>query len=69
VCVELNQAPKDLIQRLETADIERAGKALAAEHGLQWRPEGQLKGRSGGGSSATMSDGRRLPAMQEIPIL
>jgi hypothetical protein len=32
------RAPKDLIQRLEATDIERAGKALAAERGLQWRP-------------------------------
>jgi type IV secretory pathway VirD2 relaxase len=32
------RAPKDLIQRLEAADIERAGNALAAERGLQWRP-------------------------------
>jgi type IV secretory pathway VirD2 relaxase len=31
-------APRDLIQRLEAADIERAGKALGAERGLQWRP-------------------------------
>jgi hypothetical protein len=31
--------------------------------------EGQLKGHSGGGWSATTSDGRRLPAMQETPIL
>jgi type IV secretory pathway VirD2 relaxase len=31
------RAPRDLIQRLEAADIERAGKALAAERGLQWR--------------------------------
>jgi hypothetical protein len=31
------RAPKDLIQRLEAADIERTGKALAAERGLQWR--------------------------------
>jgi hypothetical protein len=30
-------APRDLIQRLEAADIERAGKALAAERGLPWR--------------------------------
>lgn len=34
------RAPKDLIQRLEAADIERAGKTLAAERGLQWRPAG-----------------------------
>ena len=32
------RAPKDLVQRLEAVDIERAGKALAAERGLQWRP-------------------------------
>jgi type IV secretory pathway VirD2 relaxase len=32
------RAPKDLIQRLEAVDIERTGKALAAERGLQWRP-------------------------------
>jgi hypothetical protein len=31
------RAPKDLIQRLDAADIERAGKALAAERGLRWR--------------------------------
>ncbi len=32
------RAPKDLIRRLETADIDRAGKALAAERGRQWQP-------------------------------
>ena len=32
------RAPKDLLQRLEAADIERAGQALAAERGLEWRP-------------------------------
>ena len=32
------RAPRDLFQRLEAADIERTGKALAAERGLQWRP-------------------------------
>jgi type IV secretory pathway VirD2 relaxase len=32
------RAPRDLIQRLEAADIERAGKALAAERGRTWRP-------------------------------
>jgi type IV secretory pathway VirD2 relaxase len=53
------RAPKDLIQRLEAADIERAGKALAAERGLQWRPAvlgnyvtGQLVG------STQLSSGR-----------
>jgi type IV secretory pathway VirD2 relaxase len=53
------RAPKDLIQRLEAADIERAGKALAADRGLQWRPvvagnyvTGQLVG------STQLSSGR-----------
>jgi len=53
------RAPKDLIQRLEAADIERAGKALAAERGLQWQPAvpgnyvtGQLVG------STQLSSGR-----------
>jgi type IV secretory pathway VirD2 relaxase len=31
------RAPKDLIQRLEAANIERTGRALAAERGSQWR--------------------------------
>jgi hypothetical protein len=34
----LVRAPKDLIQRLEATAIERAGTALAAERGLEWRP-------------------------------
>ncbi len=53
------RAPRDLIQRLETVDIERAGKALAVERGLPWRPvvpghnvTGQLVG------SAQLSSGR-----------
>ncbi|MET4801089.1 type IV secretory pathway VirD2 relaxase [Bradyrhizobium sp. LB11.1] len=53
------RAPKDLIQRLEAADIERTGKALAAERGLPWRPaapgnsiNGQLVG------STQLSSGR-----------
>src|SRR3954463_1937886 len=47
------RASKDLNRRLESAGIDRAGKALAAERGLQLRPlprcysaasiEGQLK--------------------------
>src|SRR5229473_1699510 len=32
------RAPRDLIQRLEAAAIERAGKALAAERGRTWQP-------------------------------
>jgi len=53
------RAPRDLIQRLEATAIERAGKALAAERGLQWRPtvpgdyiSGQLVG------STQLSGGR-----------
>jgi type IV secretory pathway VirD2 relaxase len=53
------RAPKDLIQRLEVVDIERAGKALAAKRGLLWRPAvpgdyvtGQLVG------STQLSSGR-----------
>jgi type IV secretory pathway VirD2 relaxase len=53
------RARTDLIQRLEAADIERTGKALAAERGLQWRPvvpgnnvTGQLVG------STQLSSGR-----------
>jgi hypothetical protein len=51
--------PKNLIQRLETAEIECTGKALAAERGREWRPAvagnyvtGQLVG------SARLSSGR-----------
>ena len=53
------RAPRDLILRLEAADIERAGKALATERGLPWRPTvpgthiaGQLVG------STQLSSGR-----------
>jgi type IV secretory pathway VirD2 relaxase len=53
------RAPTDLIQRLETANIERAGKALAAQRGLPWQPvapgthvSGQLVG------STQLSSGR-----------
>jgi hypothetical protein len=52
-------APRDLIQRLEAADIERAGKALAAERGLQWRPA--IPGNSVAGQlvgSTQLSSGR-----------
>ena len=53
------RAPKDLIQRLEAADIARAGKALAAERGLQWRPA--VPGNNVTGTlvgSAQLSSGR-----------
>ncbi len=53
------RVPRDLIQRLEAADIERAGKALAAERGLQWRPA--IPGNSVAGQlvgSTQLSSGR-----------
>ena len=53
------RASRDLMQRLEARDIERAGRALAAEWGREWRPAipgnhvaGQLVG------SAQLSSGR-----------
>jgi hypothetical protein len=53
------RAPRDLIQRLEAADVERTGKALATARGLRWRPTvpgntitGQLVG------STQLSSGR-----------
>jgi type IV secretory pathway VirD2 relaxase len=53
------RTPRDLVQRLEAHDIERAGRALAAERGRQWRPaitgnevSGQLVG------AAQLSSGR-----------
>jgi hypothetical protein len=60
------RAPKDLIQRLEAIDIERTGRALAAERGLQWQPavvgdtiNGQLVGstRLSSGRFAMIDDG------------
>jgi Protein of unknown function (DUF3363) len=30
--------PKDLIRTLERGEIERTGKAMAAERGLEWQP-------------------------------
>lgn len=32
------RAPRDLVQRLEARDIERAGRALAAQRSREWRP-------------------------------
>jgi type IV secretory pathway VirD2 relaxase len=53
------RAPKDLIQRLEAADIERTGRALAAERGSQWRaavPGNYISGQLVG--STQLSSGR-----------
>jgi type IV secretory pathway VirD2 relaxase len=53
------RAPKDLIRRLEAADIEHAARALAAERGRQWQPAvpgKQVIGRLVG--STQLSSGR-----------
>jgi len=60
------RAPRDLIQRLETMDLESTGKALATERGRQWLPSvpgnyvmGQLVGSTQLASSrfAMIDDG------------
>lgn len=72
------QAPKDLIQRLEAADIERTGKALAAERGLEWRPavpgnyvSGQLVGSTqlSSGRFAMIDDGLGFSLVPWRPAL
>ncbi len=53
------RAPSDLIRRLETADINRAGRALAVERGREWQPAvagNQVSGRLVG--STQLSSGR-----------
>lgn len=53
------RASRDLVRRLEARDIERAGKALAAERGRQWRPA--IAGNQVGGQlvgSTQLSSGR-----------
>ena len=72
------RAPKDLIQRLEAADIERTGKALAAERGLEWRPavpgnyvSGQLVGSTqlSSGRFAMIDDGLGFSLVPWQPAL
>ncbi len=72
------RAPKDLIQRLEGADIERAGKALAAERGRTWQPavpgnyvSGQLVGSTQlpSGRFATIDDGLGFSLVPWRPAL
>ena len=72
------RAPKDLIQRLEARDIERAGKALAAERGRQWRPAiagnyvtGQLVGSTwlSSGRFAMIDDGLGFSLVPWRPAL
>ena len=72
------RAPKDLIQRLEAADIDRAGRALAAERGRQWRPavagnqvSGQLVGSTQlpSGRFAMIDDGLGFSLVPWRPAL
>jgi hypothetical protein len=72
------RAPKDLIRRLEAAAIERAGKALAAERGLEWRPAipgnhvtGQLIGSTqlSSGRFAMIDDGLGFSLVPWRPAL
>ena len=72
------RAPRDLVQRLEAVDIERAGKALAAERGLQWQPvvagshvTGQLVGSTqlSSGRFAMIDDGLGFSLVPWRPAL
>jgi hypothetical protein len=72
------RAPKDWIQRLEAGDIERVGKALAAERGREWRPaipgdyvSGQLVGstRLSSGRFAMVDDGLGFSLVPWRPAL
>jgi hypothetical protein len=62
------RAPRDLIQRLETADIERTGRAFAAERGLEWRavvPGNYVTGQLVG--STQLSSGRFVSGVPRPP--
>ena len=72
------RAPKDLVQRLEDVDIERAGRALAAERGLNGsRPFagnyviGQLVGSTqlSSGRFAMIDDGLGFSLVPWRPVL
>jgi len=69
---------KDLIQRLERVEVERAGQALAAERGRQWKPavpgehvSGQLMGSTqlASGRFAMIDDGLGFSLVPWRPIL
>ena len=71
-------APKDLIRRLEAVDIERAGRALAAERGREWQPAipgdyvtGQLVGSTqlSSGRFAMIDDGLGFSLVPWRPAL
>jgi len=72
------RAPRDLMQRLEARDIERAGRALAAQRGREWRPAipgnhvaGQLVGSTqlSSGRFAMIDDGLGFSLVPWRPAL
>jgi type IV secretory pathway VirD2 relaxase len=72
------RASKDLLQRLEAGDIERAGRVLAAERGREWRPafagnhvSGQLVGSTqlASGRFAMIDDGLGFSLVPWRPAL
>jgi type IV secretory pathway VirD2 relaxase len=72
------RAPRDLIQRLEARDVERAGTALATERGRKWRPvvpgnyvSGQLVGSTqlSSGRFAMIDDGMGFSLVPWRPAL
>jgi hypothetical protein len=72
------RAPRDLVQRLEARDVERAGTALAAERGREWRPavpgnyvSGQLVGSKqlSSGRFAMIDDGLGFSLVPWRPAL
>ena len=72
------RAPRDVVQRLEARDVERAGTALAAERGREWRPtvpgnyvSGQLVGSTQlpSGRFAMIDDGLGFSLVPWRPAL
>jgi type IV secretory pathway VirD2 relaxase len=69
---------RDFIKRLENVDVDRAGKALAAQRGREWQPAvpgnyvtGQLVGstRLSSGRFAMIDDGTGLSLVPWRPVL
>ncbi|MDP3243975.1 MAG: DUF3363 domain-containing protein, partial [Reyranella sp.] len=72
------RAPRDLVPQLEARDIERAGRALAAERGREWRTaapgspiSGQLVGSTqlSSGRFAMIDDGLGFSLVPWRPVL
>ena len=72
------RAPKDLIQRLETVEVERTGRALASERGREWQPAipgnyvaGELVGSTqlSSGRFAMIDDGLGFSLVPWRPVL